>query len=42
MNPILAKQTGTEFDSMVDRGAFDCIEGKKVELIAHLFTRGQS
>ena len=33
MNPSLAKLTGREFDAMVDRGAFDCIEGKKVELI---------
>ena len=28
-----AKLTGTEFDSMVERGAFDCIGPKKVELI---------
>ena len=33
MNTIFAKLTSTEFDAMVDRGAFDCIEGKKVELI---------
>jgi len=33
MNPSLAKLTGSEFDAMVDRGAFDFIEGKKVELI---------
>ena len=33
MNTSLAKLTGTEFDKMADRGAFDCIEGKKVELI---------
>ena len=33
MNTIFAKLTGTEFDAMVDRGAFDCIKGKKVELI---------
>ncbi len=33
MNTGLAKLTGIEFDSMVDRGAFDCIQGKKVELI---------
>ncbi len=33
MNPSLAKLTGRESDAMVDRGAFDCIEGKKVELI---------
>jgi len=33
MNTVLSKLTGTEFDTMVDRGAFDCIEGKKVELI---------
>lgn len=30
---ILAKITGPEFDSMVERGAFDCIGPKKVELI---------
>jgi len=28
-----ARITGSEFDTMVDRGAFDCLEGKKVELI---------
>jgi Uma2 family endonuclease len=33
MSTIFAKLTGAEFDAMVDRGAFDCIEGKKVELI---------
>jgi Uma2 family endonuclease len=33
MNTIFAKLTGAEFDAMVDRGAFDCIEGKKVELL---------
>ena len=33
MHTIQAKLTSTEFDTMVDRGAFDCIEGKKVELI---------
>jgi Uma2 family endonuclease len=33
MNTIFAKLTGTEFDTMVDRGAFDGIQGKKVELI---------
>jgi Uma2 family endonuclease len=33
MSTIFAKLTGSEFDAMVDRGAFDCIEGKKVELI---------
>ena len=33
MNTTFAKLTGAEFDSMVDRGAFDRIEGKKVELI---------
>ena len=33
MNTIFAKLTGSEFDTMVDRGAFDCIGGKKVELI---------
>ncbi len=33
MSTIFAKLTGTEFDSMVDRGAFECIAGKKVELI---------
>ncbi len=33
MSTIFAKITGPEFDSMVDRGAFDCLEGKKVELI---------
>lgn len=33
MSSIFAKLTGSEFDAMVDRGAFDCIEGKKVELI---------
>ena len=32
MNTTLAKLTGAEFDSMVDCGAFDRIEGKKVEL----------
>lgn len=29
----LAKITGTEFDAMVGRGAFDCIGPKRVELI---------
>ena len=33
MSTTIAKLTGSEFDAMVDRGAFDCIEGKKVELI---------
>ncbi len=33
MSAIFAKLTGAEFDAMVDRGAFDCIQGKKVELI---------
>ena len=33
MSTIFARLTGSEFDTMVDRGAFDCIEGKKVELI---------
>jgi Uma2 family endonuclease len=33
MSTSFAKLTGAEFDTMVDRGAFDCIEGKKVELI---------
>lgn len=33
MRTIFAKRTGLEFDAMVDRGAFDCIERKKVELI---------
>ncbi len=33
MSTLFARLTGTEFDAMVDRGAFDCIEGKKVELI---------
>ena len=33
MNTIFAKLTGPEFDAMVDRGAFDCIQGKKAELI---------
>ncbi len=33
MNTTFARLTGAEFDSMVDRGAFDRIEGKKVELI---------
>ena len=33
MNTILAKLTGAEFDTMVDRGAFDFIKTKKVELI---------
>ena len=33
MNTTFAKLTGAEFDSMVDRGAFDRIQGKKVELI---------
>ena len=33
MSTIFARLTGVEFDAMVDRGAFDCIEGKKVELI---------
>lgn len=33
MNTIFAKLTGAEFDSMVNRGAFDGIVGKKVELI---------
>ncbi len=30
---ISSKITGTEFDSMVDRGAFDCIAPRKIELI---------
>jgi Uma2 family endonuclease len=33
MGTIFAKLTGSEFDAMVDRGAFGCIERKKVELI---------
>jgi Uma2 family endonuclease len=33
MSSVFAKLSGAEFDAMVDRGAFDCIEGKKVELI---------
>jgi Uma2 family endonuclease len=33
MNTIFAKLTGAEFDAMVDRGVFDCIQGKKAELI---------
>jgi Uma2 family endonuclease len=33
MSTSFAKLTGAEFDAMVDRGAFECIEGKKVELI---------
>ena len=33
MSTIFARLTGSEFDGMVDRGAFDCIAGKKVELI---------
>lgn len=33
MSTIFARLTGVEFDAMVDCGAFDCIEGKKVELI---------
>ncbi len=33
MSAIYAKLTGREFDAMGDRGALDCIEGKKVELI---------
>jgi Uma2 family endonuclease len=33
MNPGLTKLSGSEFDAMVDRGGFDFIEGKKVELI---------
>ena len=33
MSTIFAKLTGTEFDAMVDHGGFDCIKGKKVELI---------
>jgi Uma2 family endonuclease len=33
MSTIFAKLTGAEFDAMVDRGAFDGLEGKKVELI---------
>lgn len=33
MSTRFAKLTGAEFDAMVDRGAFDVIEGKKVELI---------
>jgi len=33
MNTTFAKLTDAEFDSMVDCGAFDRIEGKKVELI---------
>jgi len=33
MNTTFAKLTGAEFDSMVDCGAFDRIEGKNVELI---------
>ncbi|WP_231603237.1 Uma2 family endonuclease [Neorhodopirellula pilleata] len=30
---MLVKLSGTEFDSMVDRGAFDGLEPKKIELI---------
>ena len=33
MSTIFARLTGSEFDGMVDRGAFDGIAGKKVELI---------
>ncbi len=33
MSTSTSKLTGLEFDAMVDRGAFDCIHGKKVELI---------
>lgn len=33
MSTSFATLTGAEFDRMVDRGAFDCLEGKKVELI---------
>ncbi|MFZ4082118.1 MAG: Uma2 family endonuclease [Pirellula sp.] len=33
MSTISAKLTGREFDAMVDRGVFDCIGGKKLELI---------
>jgi Uma2 family endonuclease len=33
MSTSFAKLTGAEFDAMVDCGAFDGIEGKKVELI---------
>jgi Uma2 family endonuclease len=33
MNTTFAGLTGFEFDTMVDRGAFECIEGKKIELI---------
>lgn len=33
MSTIFARLNGSEFDAMADRGAFDCIEGKKVELI---------
>ena len=33
MSTFFAKLTGSEFDAMVDRGAFDFIEGKKIELI---------
>lgn len=33
MGTVFAKLTGPEFDAMVDRGAFDCIQAKKVELI---------
>ncbi len=33
MNTSFAKLTGAEFDTMVDRGAFDLIKTKKVELI---------
>lgn len=33
MSTSIAKLTGIEFDAMVDRGAFDCIGSKKVELI---------
>lgn len=33
MSTIFAKLTGAEFDAMVDRGVFDCIAGKKAELI---------
>lgn len=30
---IIAKLTGNEFDAMVERGAFECIGPKKVELL---------
>ena len=33
MSTIFAKLTGSEFDAMVDRGAFDGLVSKKVELI---------